>query len=181
MSNVIDKPKIGVSACLASQAVRFDGSYISNPFVNNECSLFFDIHTMCPEVEMGMSIPRKVIQLRDFDGDIRLVFSGDPDKQVTDEMRSFAQKKLESLPSLDGFIFKKDSPSCGVYKVPVRNDKSGMRRRNGIGVFAEAFKRKNPNVPTEDEGRLNDVAIRENFLERIYAHYRWRQVAQTTS
>ena len=178
MSNAIDKPKIGVSACLANQAVRFDGSYISNPFINNECSLFFDIHTMCPEVEMGMGIPRKVIQLRDFGDDIRLVYSANPEHEITDDMRAYAQQKLDTLPALDGFIFKKDSPSCGVYKVPVKNHKSGMRRRNGIGVFAEAFKQKNPNVPTEDEGRLNDAGIRENFLERIYAHYRWRQIAQ---
>ena len=179
MSKTTDKPQIGVSACLASQAVRFDGSYISNPFINNECSVFFDIHTMCPEVEMGMSIPRQVIQLRDFDGDIRLVNSKTPELELTDEMRTFAKTKLLKLPALDGFIFKKDSPSCGVYKVPVRNNKSGMRKRNGIGVFAQAFKEKNPNVPTEDEGRLNDVGIRENFLERIYAHYRWRQIEQS--
>ncbi len=179
MSNISNKPQIGVSACLASQAVRFDGGFISNQFIKNECSSFFDIHTVCPEVEMGLGIPRQVIQLRDFEGEIRLVYSKDPEKQITHAMREFSEDRLKSLPPLDGYIFKKDSPSCGVHKVPVKNNKSGMRKRNGIGVFAQAFKEKHPQVPTEDEGRLNDIGIRENFLERVYAHYRWRQIAET--
>ena len=179
MSNLSDKPQIGVSACLAGQAVRFDGCFISNQFVKNECSSFFDIHTVCPEVEMGLGIPRQVIQLRDFDGEIRLVYSKNPEKQITHSMREFSERKLKSLPPLDGYIFKKDSPSCGVHNVPVKNNKSGMKKRNGIGIFAQAFKDRHPQVPTEDEGRLNDKGIRENFLERIYAHHRWRQIAET--
>ena len=173
------KPQIGVSACLARQAVRFDGGFIANPFVNNECATFFDIHTVCPEVEMGLGIPRQVIQLRDFDGEIRLVYSKNPEKQITHSMREFSERRIKTLPTLDGYIFKKDSPSCGVFKVPVKNNKTGMRKRNGIGIFARAFKDQYPEIPTEDEGRLNDKAIRENFLERVYAHYRWRQIAES--
>lgn len=179
MSELTAKPQIGVSACLARQAVRFDGCFISNPFVNNECTSFFDIHTVCPEVEMGLGIPREVIQLRDFDGEIRLVYSKNPDKQITHSMREFSERRVKTLPTLDGYIFKKDSPSCGVFKVPVKNNKTGMRKRNGIGLFAQAFKDRYPQVPTEDEGRLNDKSIRENFLERVYAHYRWRQIDAT--
>jgi uncharacterized protein YbgA (DUF1722 family)/uncharacterized protein YbbK (DUF523 family) len=180
MSNLANKsgskPQIGVSACLARQPVRFDGCFIANPFVNNECSEFFDLHTICPEVEMGLGIPRPVIQLRDFDGEIRLVFSKNPENDITNEMREYSERKLDTLPPLDGYIFKKDSPSCGVFNVAVKNNKSGMRKRNGIGIFAQAFKERFPEVPTEDEGRLNDKGIRENFLERVYAHYRWRQI-----
>ncbi|MBL7004318.1 MAG: DUF1722 domain-containing protein [Gammaproteobacteria bacterium] len=176
MSKITNKPQIGVSACLASHPVRFDGSFISNAFVKNECSSFFDIHTVCPEVEMGMSIPRQVIQLRDFGDDIQLVYSKNPEHSISDEMRAFSQNKLKQLPQLDGYVFKKDSPSCGVYKVPVKSNKTGMRTRNGIGVFAQEFKKKYPHVPTEDEGRLNDMGLRENFLERVYAHYRWRSI-----
>lgn len=181
MSALQDRPQIGASACLARQAVRFDGGYISNEFLNKNCSEFFDIHTMCPEVEMGMGIPRPVIQLRDFDGETRLVYSKNPETELTHQMRAFAEQKISKLPALDGFIFKKDSPSCGVFRVAVVNNKTGMRRRDGIGVFAGTFKEIYPHVPTEEEGRLNDDGIRENFLERVYAHYRWRQVAASRS
>lgn len=173
------KPHIGVSACLARQPVRFDGSFIANPFVNNECSEFFHLHSVCPEVEMGMSTPREVIQLRDFGHEIKLVYSKHPEDDITQDMQDFAQQRIAKLPLLDGYIFKKDSPSCGVFKVPVRSHKTGMRNRNGMGIFAQAFKQIHPNVPTEDEGRLNDKGLRENFLERVYAHYRWRQIAQS--
>ena len=179
MTTVSDKPQIGVSACLAKKAVRFDGSFIANAFVNNECKQFFDIHTVCPEVEIGMSVPRPVIQLRNFDGEVRLVFSKNPETDLTNKMLSYAEQKFKTLPQLDGYIFKKDSPSCGVFKVAVKDDKSGMRKRDGIGIFARAFKEKYPNVPVEDEGRLNDTGLRENFLERVYAHYRWRMIAQS--
>ena len=179
MSNLLSKPQIGASACLARQAVRFDGGYISNAFLNNECMAFFKVHTMCPEVEMGLGIPRPAIQLRRFDNETRLVFSKNPEKELTRSMREFAVQKVRSLPQLDGFIFKKDSPSCGVFKVPVVNNKTGMRQRDGIGVFARTFKEIYPLVPTEDEGRLNDDNLRENFLERVYAHYRWRQLAKS--
>lgn len=176
MSNLPDRPQLGASACLSGQAVRFDGGFIYNEFLNKDCSLFFDIHTMCPEVEMGMGIPRPVIQLRSFDGETRLVYSKNPEIELTHQMRAFAEQKVKSLPQLDGFIFKKGSPSCGVFRVPVVNNKTGMRKRDGMGVFAQTFKDINPNIPTEEEGRLNDKGLRENFLERVYAHYRWRQV-----
>lgn len=180
MSDKANKPQIGASACLTGQAVRFDGGHKFSHFVNNECMAFFDLHTMCPEVEIGLGIPRPVIQLRNYgdngDNEIRLVFSKNPEKQLTDTMREYAEKKIDSLPLLDGFIFKKDSPSCGPFRVPVVNNQSGMRKRDGIGLFAQAFKNRFPQVPTEDEGRLNDLGIRENFLERVYAHYRWRQM-----
>ena len=102
MSDIQDRPQIGVSACLAKQAVRFDGCFIANKFVNDECTSFFDIHTVCPEVEMGLGVPRQVIQLRDFEGEIKLVYSKDPDRQITDSMREFSQRRLKSLPQLDG-------------------------------------------------------------------------------
>ena len=181
MTNFSTKPQIGVSACLTGKAVRFDGGFISNQFVNNEISSFVDIHTMCPEVEMGLGIPRPTIQLRDFAGEIKLVYSKNPEDDITQAMRDFSETRIKRLPALDGFIFKKDSPSCGVHKVPVRNDKTGMKKRNGVGLFAQAFKEKHPQVPTEDEGRLNDKAIRENFLERVYAHYRWRLIAENAN
>ncbi|MFW2439938.1 MAG: YbgA family protein [Arenicellales bacterium] len=179
MSQLPDKPQIGASACLNVQKVRFDGGHKNSAFVNNECTDYFDLHTVCPEVGIGLSTPRPVIQLRDFEGVTKLVFSKTPEKELTEVMNEYAEKKIDTLPQLDGFIFKKDSPSCGPFRVPVVNNKTGMRKRDGTGLFAQKFKQRHPNVPIEDEGRINDAGIRENFLERVYAHYRWRQVTHS--
>jgi uncharacterized protein YbgA (DUF1722 family)/uncharacterized protein YbbK (DUF523 family) len=171
-----ERPQIGASACLARQAVRFDGGFIANQFLNNDCMAFFDVHTICPEVELGLGIPRPAIQLRQFNNEIRLVFSKNPEQDLTRRMHDYAERRVKHLPPLDGYIFKKDSPSCGVFKVAVVNNETGMRQRNGIGLFAATFSKTFPHVPVEEEGRLNDPAIRENFLERVYAHFRWRQL-----
>lgn len=176
-----NKPQVGASACLNGHKVRFDGGHKSSTFVSIDCNTYFDLHVVCPEMEIGLGAPRPVIQLRDFDGVRKLVFSKTPEKELTETMQNYAKEKMKSLPQLDGFVFKKDSPSCGLSKVPVVNNKSGMRKRDGVGVFTEVFKAHNPNVPTEDEGRLNDIHIRENFLERVYAHYRWRQIDNAES
>ena len=176
MSDQQNKPRIGVSACLMGQPVRFDGGHKNNKFVINECSRHFELHPVCPEAELGLGIPRPVIQLRKFGDEIKLVYSKNPQSQLTPQMRQFAESRIDQFEQLDGFIFKKDSPSCGMERVPVFDDKTGMRQRNGIGIFAEAFKQKHPNIPTEDEGRLGDIGIRESFLERVYAHYRWRNI-----
>lgn len=116
MTDLKGKPQIGVSACLARQPVRFDGCFISNAFVNTECPTFFELHTICPEVEMGMGIPRETIQLRDFDGETRLVYSKNPEKDITHDMRKYSERKLKTLPPLDGYIFKKTHPAAACLK-----------------------------------------------------------------
>jgi uncharacterized protein YbgA (DUF1722 family)/uncharacterized protein YbbK (DUF523 family) len=171
-----NRPKIGVSACLMGQPVRFDGGHKNNRFVMHDCIQHFELHPVCPEAELGLGIPRPVIQLRKFDDEIKLVYSKNPDIELTESMRNFADKRIDDLDHLDGFIFKKDSPSCGMERVPVFDNKTGMRQRNGTGIFVERFKQLQPNIPTEDEGRLGDIGIRESFLERVYAHYRWRNI-----
>ncbi len=175
-----DRPQLGVSACLLGQPVRFDGGHKRSAFVIDECQPHFDLHAVCPEVELGLGTPRPVIQLRRYEDQIHLVHSKQLANDITEPMQQFALQRVESLPQLDGFIFKKDSPSCGMERVPVYDDRTGMRERNGIGMFARAFMQKHPNVPTEEEGRLNDTRLRENFLERVYAHLRWRQIDEAS-
>jgi uncharacterized protein YbgA (DUF1722 family)/uncharacterized protein YbbK (DUF523 family) len=172
-----EKPRLGVSACLLGEPVRFDGGHKRCRFLLEDCQPFFEFHAMCPEAELGLGIPRPVIQLRRFDADTRLVFSKQRSRDLTDDMADYAAARIQQLPVLDGFVFKKDSPSCGPFRVPVYDDRTGMRERDGVGLFARAFMAAHPDVPVEDEGRLNDKAIRENFLERVYAHYRWRHIA----
>ena len=174
--NDCDKPHLGVSACLLGQPVRFDGGHKKSRFLVDDCSRFFQLHPVCPEAELGMGIPRPVIQLRKTERQVKLVFSKNPEHDLTDDMQSFSRQRIKDFDQLDGFVFKKDSPSCGPQRVPVFDDVSGMRQRNGIGIFARSFMQMHPLVPVEDEGRLNDKSIRENFLERVYAHYRWRTI-----
>lgn len=172
----LPRPQIGVSACLMGQPVRFDGGHKRSPLLIDTCSNYFDLQTMCPEAELGLGIPRPTIQLRRFESVVKLVRSKDSQHDLSEAMHDYAVQKVEGLTHLDGFIFKKDSPSCGMERVPVFDNRTGMRDRNGVGVFAEVFKTRYPNVPTEEEGRLNDIQLRENFYERVYAHYRWRQL-----
>lgn len=170
------RPQVGVSACLMGQPVRFDGGHKRSPLLIDTCNNYFDLHTMCPEAELGLGIPRPTIQLRRFEQVVKLVYSKDASNDISEAMRDYAVDKVEGLSHLDGFIFKKDSPSCGMERVPVFDNRTGMRERDGVGMFADVFKTRHPNVPTEEEGRLNDIQLRENFYERVYAHYRWRQL-----
>lgn len=172
----IDRPKLGVSACLLGKPVRFDGGHKKNNFILNQLSQYMDFVSSCPEAEAGFGTPRPTMQLRQEDNGVRLVFSKDPTNDITDRMKQFSLEKVQALSELDGFIFKKDSPSCGVFRVPVVVHKSGMRNREGIGLFAEAFMQQHPLIPVEEEGRLNDSALCENFFERVYAYKRWKMI-----
>lgn len=176
--NYNDKPQIGVSACLSGQPVRFDGGHKISRFLVEAGDKFLHLHSVCPEAELGLGIPRPPVQLRKFQQQVKLVFSKNPRHDLTQDMESYSQQRIRDFDQLDGFVFKKDSPSCRPQRVPVYDDNSGMRERNGTGIFAKAFRQQYPLVAVEDEGRLNDKNIRENFLERVYAHYRWRQLTQ---
>ncbi len=176
MQQAEQKPQLGVSACLMGKSVRFDGGHKQNRFVLQECAEYFDLRPVCPEVELGLGIPRPVIQLRKFETEIKLVNSKNPHRELTNAMRDYSETRVQGFDGLDGFIFKKDSPTCGMERVPVFDNKTGQRERNGVGMFAASFKARYPNVPTEEEGRLGDIKLRENFLERVYAHYRWRLI-----
>lgn len=170
------RPLLGVSACLMGQAVRFDGGHKQSKFILNELSRHIDFVSTCPELEAGFGLPRPTMQLRMVKDETRLVYSKHPDIDITVQMKDFAVKKVETLSEVDGFIFKKDSPSCGVFRVPVVTHKDGMKERNGVGIFADSFQQRFPLIPVEDEGRLNDAALRENFFERVYAYRRWKAI-----
>ena len=170
------RPRLGVSACLMGQPVRFDGGHKNNRFISTSLIDHMDFESVCPEIESGMTVPRPTIQLRRKNEDIRLVMSKQPDRDLTEQMNTYAMSKLDSLADLDGYIFKKDSPSCGVFGVPVVINQQGYKAREGTGVFAKAFMERYPLIPVEEEGRLNDTALRENFIERVYAYCRWKSI-----
>jgi len=170
------KPRLGISACLLGLPVRFDGGHKQNNFIQASLASHIELVSICPEVEAGFAIPRPTMQLRLRGEDIRLVMSKGEHEDVTGIMNDYASKKMNDLSQLDGFIFKKNSPSCGVFRVPVVINTHGYREKTGRGLFAQAFMQRYPLVPVEEEGRLNDAGIRENFIERVFSYQRWKGV-----
>lgn len=167
--------KIGVSTCLLGEKVRFDGGHKHNRYITQTLGEFFDFIPVCPEYECGLGIPRESMRLV---GDIdnpRLI-TNKTKVDHTERMEKWASERLDELErdNLCGFIFKKDSPSSGLFRVKVYNDK-GQPVKNGRGLFAAAFTARFPRIPVEEEGRLNDSMLRENFIERVFVLKRWRE------
>lgn len=167
--------KIGVSACLLGERVRYDGGHKHDRYITDILGKFFSFVPVCPEVECGMPIPRESMRL---EGDIRhpRLVTNKTRVDKTDMMLSFCQAKVKALEKEDlcGFIFKKDSPSSGLFRVKVYHE--GMPSKSGSGLFAAAVADHFPHLPLEEEGRLNDAGIRENFIERVFCYRRWKDL-----
>jgi uncharacterized protein YbgA (DUF1722 family)/uncharacterized protein YbbK (DUF523 family) len=167
--------RVGVSACLLGGRVRFDGGHKRDRYLTDVLGESLEWLPVCPEIELGMGIPRPVIQLRGAGAGERLV-ERESGHDWTASMRSYSDERVSELADrgLDGFILKKDSPTCGMTRVRVYGPKGGMPRRTGVGHFAQALARGLPDLPREEEGRLNDPHLRERFIEEIFCHNRWR-------
>ncbi len=173
----LGRVRLGASACLLGAQVRFDGGHKQNRFIIDELGAHFDFVPFCPEVAIGMGTPRPAIRLV---GDIdapRVVGSRDAGLDVTEPLRRHSTAAARRLDGLCGFIFKKDSPTCGMERVKVYND-SGMPQADGVGIFAREVLRTKPLLPVEEEGRLNDPVLRENFVSRVYVYARWHALHQ---
>jgi uncharacterized protein YbgA (DUF1722 family)/uncharacterized protein YbbK (DUF523 family) len=169
--------KIGVSACLLGEKVRYDGGHKHDRYITDILGRYFTFVPVCPEVECGLPVPRE---------SMRLV--GDPEAprlvtvrtgvDLTDQMTGWARKRVRELEKegLSGFIFKSKSPSSGMERVKVY-DRNGAFRSDGVGLFARAFMEQFPQLPVEEEGRLNDLPLRESFIESVFVYRRWRLVA----
>lgn len=166
-----DRPRlrVGVSACLLGQAVRYDGGHKRDDFVVDVLSRFVTYVPVCPEVELGLGTPREPIRLERRGGSVRLlgVRSGE---DRTEAMESFADARTKALEAEDlaGYILKKDSPSCGMGRVKVFG-RAGGPTKDGAGLFAAALMERFPLLPVEEEGRLNDPVLRRSFVVRLYA------------
>ncbi len=170
-----DKIRIGISACLVGQLVRFDGSHKHDRYLTNTLGEYLDFVPVCPEVESGFSVLRETLRLVGDPKAPRLVTSR-TNIDHTDRMLGWAEKRVRELEAenLCGFIFKSDSPSSGLMRVKVYNSK-GMAEKKGVGLFARTFTRHFPLLPVEEEGRLNDPVLRETFIEQIFTLKRWRE------
>ena len=164
--------RIGISSCLLGERVRYNGAGKRDAYVNDILGRFVEFVPVCPEVEIGMPTPREAIRLQMQAGTVHLVGSNSGEDH-TRKMQSYARRKARELAKLElsGYLLKKDSPSCGMERVRVY-DGSGRPRKNGIGMFAQSLMEAFPELPFEEEGRLHDARLRENFLERVFAYKR---------
>ncbi|MEO8482628.1 MAG: DUF523 and DUF1722 domain-containing protein [Acidobacteriota bacterium] len=162
---------IGVSSCLLGRKVRFDGGHKRDTFVVETLAPHARFVSVCPEVELGLGTPRETLRLIRRGSDVRMIMKSGEDH--TDGMRRYAQRRVSDLAAddLDGYIVKKDSPSCGLTRVKVY-DGDGPPARDGQGLYTTALQERFPHLPIEDEGRLIDPALRENFIERVFAYRR---------
>jgi uncharacterized protein YbgA (DUF1722 family)/uncharacterized protein YbbK (DUF523 family) len=165
--------KIGVSACLLGKKVRFDGGHKRSRFITDSLAGHFEFVAFCPEVAIGMGTPRQPIRLVGDDRNPQAVGVKTPEINVSQPLRNYGSKIAGNIHHLCGFIFKKDSPSCGMERVKVYNDK-GMPERSGTGLFAREIIKAHPLLPVEEEGRLNDAELRDNFITRVYVYARWK-------
>jgi len=175
-----ERIKIGISRCLLGEKVRYDGGHKYDPFLNEILGVHVEFIPVCPEVEAGFPIPREAFRL-----------VGDPDRprlltqktkiDQTERMESWSRRRLAELAgeNLAGFVFKANSPSSGMERVKVYNE-AGVAVKTGRGIFARMLMERFPLLPVEEEGRLHDLRLRENFIIRIFAYHRWLRFFQGT-
>jgi len=170
--------QIGISSCLLGHKVRFDSGHKNNKFVVDVLSQYFEFKAFCPEVEIGLGIPRETIHLVNIDDDIRCVGTKTEDLDVTDALKDIAEQQKPWHSELSGYILKKSSPSCGMERVKIykKSKQHTAPSMDGIGVYAKRLMENFPNLPIEEEGRLEDAGLRENFIKRIFIYARWQEM-----
>ena len=175
------KMKIGISSCLLGEKVRYDGGHKRDSYLSDTLGNYVKWVPVCPEVEYGLPTPREPMRLMGKPDSPRLVTIR-TGIDHTDGMQKWAERRIKKLEREDlcGFVFKSRSPSSGYRKVKIYSSK-GMPVMSGRGIFAAAFLRHFPDIPAEDEGRLNDPRLRENFIERIFIYNRWKRFIKEDS
>lgn len=170
--------RLGISRCLLGDEVRFDGGHKRDNFLTDVLGPYVEWVPVCPEVEAGLGTPREAMRLVGNPQEPRLVTikSGTDHTRALETMATNRIAKLKEL-DLSGFVFKRGSPSCGVERVRVYTE-HGMPSHNGIGIFARAFIEHFPLIPVEEEGRLCDAPLRENFIERVFCYRRYQDLLQ---
>ena len=169
-----NEPKLAVSACLLGQKVRHNGEAAEFKTLSRKWSEHLELIPLCPEVGIGMGVPRPTVRLERKDGKIKLV-NPKNGEDFTDRMLEFSEIQSDLLASsgVCGFVFKKDSPSCGVERVKVYGEDNPHAVRDGRGLFATVFTTLNPHIPVIEEGRMSDSRQAEHFLARIHFFHEW--------
>ena len=170
--------RLGISTCLLGENVRYDGGHKLDRFLVYTLGQYVEWVPVCPEVEVGLSIPRETMRLVG-DADAPRLVTLKSGQDYTERMQAWARERLEQLAEvkLHGFVFKKDSPSSGLYRVKVYTEQ-GMPSKIGTGIFPREVMNCFPLLPLEEEGRLHDMHLRENFIDRVFAYYRWTNLLE---
>ncbi len=170
------RPVIAVSSCLLGEHVRYDGGHKRDDWLTGPLAQFVDYRPICPEVAIGLGIPRPPIHLVGDPAAPRAVGVKDPSLDVTDALEDFARHTAGQLADVSGYILKSRSPSCGMERVRLYGRHGGQKQSSGI--HARVIMERLPNLPVEEEGRLNDPILRENFVNRVYVYRRWQDFRQ---
>ncbi len=176
MGKGIRKIPVGISSCLLGEQVRFDGGHRYDRYINRRLADFLEFRPFCPEVAIGLGIPREPVRLVRTAHGVRVRSVQNPAIDVTDRLTASGNRLASSMADVCGYIFKSRSPSCGMERVKTWRESGLPDRSDGTGAFAQAIMRAHPNLPCEEEGRLNDPDLRDNFIERVFTWYRWRQL-----
>lgn len=173
-----ERVKIAISSCLLGQEVRYDGSHKRDSYITGTLSQYFDFVPICPEVGAGLGVPRPTMHLVRREGSLRAVNTKDNSIDHTDAIKGYFRQTLPVINSVCGYILKKNSPSCGMERVKVYDPTKPNvpPEKDGVGIFAQCLKQDFPLLPIEEEGRLSDPILRENFIGRVFVYHRWRHL-----
>lgn len=176
------KPQLGISSCLLGNTVRFDGGHKHNAYITASLGEYLEFIPFCPELSAGLGTPRPPIHLVKRGQNLHALNVKNHSIDLTEALTSTSQQLLAqaAVTQLSGFILKKDSPSCGMERVKVFDEQATSQppERTGIGLFATALQHAYPNLPLEEEGRLCDPVLRENFIGRVFVYQRWQKLTQ---
>ena len=172
------KIRVGISGCLMSNKARFDGCHEQSKMLSQNLARYFDFVPACPEVGIGMGIPRKPIRRI---GDVNspsIVSAQDNAIDYTEKMVEFSNQKAKEHLDLFGYIFMENSPSVGLFRVKVSQENCCPADESGRGIYASIITQENPQLPIEEASRLTDPSLRENFITRVFAYHKWQQLKQ---
>jgi len=176
LESAVHKPKLGISACLMGAEVRFNGGHKESHLCTRALTEYFEFVTACPEVAIGLGIPREPIRLVGDAQNPQAVGTVNRELNVTGALADYGVQMAEELGDICGYIFMQKSPSCGLERVKVYTEKGAPVDGGGRGIYAQAFCERHPNLPVEEDGRLNDPVLRENFITRVFAYAAWQEL-----
>ncbi|MES2821067.1 MAG: DUF523 and DUF1722 domain-containing protein [Pseudomonadota bacterium] len=175
---ISSKPRLGISACLLGSEVRYNGGHKESRLCSRALNEHFDFVPVCPEVAIGLGIPREPIRLVGDPAAPRAVGTVQRERDVTAPLAEYGARMADELKGICGYIFMQQSPSCGLERVKVYQDNGMPITGGGRGIFAAAFCARHPDLPVEEDGRLNDPILRENFISRVFVYAEWQDLLQ---